>query len=77
VYHQVTIGDRGGRGGAARIGNNVLLGAGAKLIGEIVVGDRSKVGANCVVTKDMPPDTIAFGNPAQYRSGPEAGVNSV
>ena len=67
VYHEVTIGDRGGYGGAAKLGNNVLVGAGAKIIGEVQIGDNCKIGANCVVTKDMPARTVAFGNPAQYR----------
>ena len=67
VYHDVTIGDRGGSGSAARIGSHVLFGAGAKIIGEVTIGSNCKIGANAVVTKDMPPGTLAFGNPAQYR----------
>ena len=67
VYHDVTIGDSGGFGRAEKIGANVLLGAGAKIIGAITIGSNCKIGANAVVTKDMPPDTVAFGNPAQYR----------
>lgn len=69
VYHQVTIGDRGGQGGAAKIGNYVLIGAGAKIIGELKIGDYCKIGANAVITKDMPNGTVAFGNPAQYGKG--------
>jgi serine O-acetyltransferase len=67
VYHEVTIGDRGGYGNAARIGNNVLLGAGSKIIGEITIEDDCVVGANAVVTKNMPPSTTAYGNPARFR----------
>jgi len=74
VYHQVTIGDRGGYGGAAKLGNNVLIGAGAKIIGEVQIGDNCKIGANSVVTKDMPPNTIAYGNRAQYKT--KKGENS-
>ena len=40
IYHQVTIGDCGGYGGAAKIGDGVIIGAGAKIIGEIEIGDR-------------------------------------
>lgn len=69
VYHQVTIGDRGGQGGAAKIGNYVLIGAGAKIIGEIEIGDYCKIGANAVITTNMPDGTVAFGNPAQYKRG--------
>ena len=66
LYHGVTIGDRGGSGGAARIGNNVLIGAGAKIIGEITIGDNCVIGANTVVTKDMPPATVAVGSPCRF-----------
>lgn len=52
IFHQVTIGE--GRGGAPTIGDNVLIGAGAKLIGKITVGDGAKIGAGCVVTEDVP-----------------------
>lgn len=67
LYHGVTIGDRGGSGGAAKIGNDVMIGAGAKVIGEIVIGDRCIIGANAVVTKDMPPDTVAIGSPCLFK----------
>lgn len=73
LYHEVTIGDIGGHGGAARIGNNVLVGAGAKIIGEVEIGDDCAIGANAVVTKNMPPDFLAYGNPAFYRSKHESG----
>ena len=66
VYHEVTIGDRGGRGRAARIGDHVLIGAGAKIIGELTIGSNCKIGANALIEADMPPNTVAFGNPAQY-----------
>ena len=68
LYHGVTIGDRGGSGGAAQIGNNVLIGAGAKIIGEITIGDNCVIGANTVVTKDMPPATVAVGSPCRFLS---------
>lgn len=67
LYHGVTVGDRGGTGKAALIGDNVLIGAGAKIIGEISIGDNCIVGANAVVTKDMPPDTVAVGSPCQFK----------
>jgi serine O-acetyltransferase len=68
VYHGVTIGDRGGSGRSARIGNNVTIGAGAKIIGEISIGDDCIVGANAVVTKDMQPGTVALGAGCRYRN---------
>lgn len=65
VFHQVTIGERGGTGKAARIGNQVMIGAGAKIIGEISIGDDCKIGANAVVIEDLPSGSVAAGNPAQ------------
>lgn len=47
------------------IGNNVLIGAGAKIIGRITVGDYAKVGANSVVLQDVPPYALAVGVPAR------------
>lgn len=67
LYHGVTIGDRGGAGGAARIGNNVLIGAGAKIIGPIEIGDNCVVGANAVVTRSMPAGTTALGAPCRLK----------
>jgi len=69
IYQGVTIGDRGGSGGAARIGNNVIIGAGAKIIGEITIGNDCVIGANSVVTRDMPDGSVATGNPASIRLG--------
>ena len=68
MYHQVLL---GGTSLAKvkrhpTIGNNVLLGAGAKILGAITVGDNAKVGVNAVVTKDVPPDHIAVGVPAKF-----------
>jgi serine O-acetyltransferase len=53
IFHQVTIGE--GKGGAPVIGDHVLIGAGAKILGKVTVGDGAKIGANCVVTEDVPP----------------------
>ena len=49
------------------IGNNVDIGAGAKLLGRITVGDNVVIGANAVVVRDVPPDSIAVGVPAVAR----------
>lgn len=64
LYHHVTLGDRGGWGGAPRVGSDVMIGAGAKLLGRIEIGDRSVIGANAVVVTSIPPDSIAVGVPA-------------
>ena len=52
IFHQVTIGE--GQDGAPMIGDNVLIGAGAKLIGRIRVGSNVKIGAGCTVAVDIP-----------------------
>ncbi len=58
IFHQVTIGsnmlDDTKKKGAPIIGNNVYVGAGAKIIGGIKVGDNVRIGANCVVVEDVP-----------------------
>ena len=66
LYHGVTIGDRGGTGGAAQLGHNVMVGAGATIIGEIQIGDDSVVGANTVVNKDVPENSLVYGNPSVF-----------
>ncbi|MBS1799371.1 MAG: serine acetyltransferase [Acidobacteria bacterium] len=62
----VTVGlrNRGVRG-SPRVGNRVDIGAGAKLLGPIVVGDDVAIGANAVVISDVPPNSIAVGIPAR------------
>ncbi len=64
----VTIGLRHrGIRGSPQIGNRVDIGAGAKLLGPIKVGDDCAVGANAVVLCDVPPNSVAVGVPAQIR----------
>ena len=45
-------------GKAATIGNNVFIGAGTKIIGDVHIGDNVTIGQNCVITKDIPADSI-------------------
>lgn len=66
IYHQVTLGVRDA-GGPPVVGNGVFIGAGAKILGQVRVGDRSMIGANAVVVTDVPPDTTAVGVPAVLR----------
>ncbi|MBQ3084062.1 MAG: sugar O-acetyltransferase [Clostridia bacterium] len=47
------------------IGNNVWLGGGVKVLPGVTVGDNSVIGAGSVVTKDIPPDSLAYGNPCR------------
>ena len=69
VYHGVTLGGRSLNKGKRHptIGNRVTVGAGAKVLGPILVGDDSAIGANAVVTHDVPADSIATGIPAIVR----------
>ena len=53
---------------APRIGNNVDIGAGAKLLGRIVIGDNVQVGANAVVLRNVPSNSIAVGVPAVVKA---------
>lgn len=53
--------------GAPQIGNNVKLWAGAKILGNITIGDNSEVGANAVLVESLEPNTIAVGVPANRK----------
>lgn len=66
----VTLGhtNRGRRRGCPVIGNNVYVGPGAKIIGHITIGDNVAVGANCVVTKDVPDNSVIVGVPGKVIS---------
>ena len=79
IQQDVTLGkaNRGKKAGAPVIGNNVFIGAGAKIIGRIHVGDGAAVGANAVVTKDVPAGAAVAGVPARVVSeqGSEGYVN--
>ena len=61
----VTIGGNGITHGVPVIKDNVYIGAGAKILGPIVVGEGSIIGANAVVTKSIPPKSLAVGVPAR------------
>jgi len=63
IQQHVTIGER--RGGFPVIGNNVFIGAGAKILGPIRVGNNVKIGANAVVITDVPDNATAVGVPAR------------
>ncbi|MCM8770774.1 MAG: serine O-acetyltransferase [Candidatus Omnitrophica bacterium] len=67
LYQGVTLGGTGLEKGKRHptIGNNVVIGAGAKVLGNITVGDNSYIGANAVVIKDVPPNSTVVGVPAR------------
>ncbi|GAA3038238.1 serine O-acetyltransferase [Microbacterium dextranolyticum] len=70
LYHGVTLGGRTREGGKRHptLGDGVAVGAGAKILGPITIGAGSAVGANAVVTRDAPEDSIMVGVPAKVRS---------
>jgi serine O-acetyltransferase len=70
IYHGVTLGGRSLNQGKRHptIGDRVTIGAGAKVLGPINVGADTAVGANAVVTRDIPRDSIATGIPAVIRA---------
>jgi serine O-acetyltransferase len=66
IRNGVTIGlRRTGVRGSPKIGNRVDVGAGAKILGSITIGDDTAIGANAVVLDDVPPNSIAIGIPAR------------
>ena len=64
VNQQVTIGYTS-KADCPRLGNNVSVKAGAKVLGAVQVGDNAVVGANAVVVKDVPPNCVVVGVPAR------------
>jgi serine O-acetyltransferase len=70
IYQNVTLGGTNPTSGEAgnrhpRIGNHVIIGSGAQVLGPIMVGDRARIGANAVVTKDVPEGATMVGIPAR------------
>jgi len=67
IYQEVTLGGTGLEKGKRHptIGNNVVIGAGAKVLGNITVGDNSYIGSNAVVIKDVPPNSTVVGVPGR------------
>ncbi|MBQ8347929.1 MAG: serine O-acetyltransferase [Alphaproteobacteria bacterium] len=67
LYHGVTLGGTSASQGKRHptLGNRVIVGAGAKLLGPIVIGDDARIGSNAVVLKDVPDSATAVGVPAQ------------
>lgn len=57
IMHEVTIGSSGTYD-APKIGNGVFIAAGAKVVGDITIGDNCSIGANAVVVKDIPPNSL-------------------
>jgi serine O-acetyltransferase len=69
VLQQVTIGT-GPRPGVPQLGGHVDVGAGAKILGGVTIGEHAVIGANAVVISDVPPHAVAVGIPAVIKRHP-------
>ena len=67
LFHGVTLGGTGKERGKRHptLGNGVMVGSGAKVLGNVTIGDNAKIGANAVVLWDVPANTTAVGMPAR------------
>lgn len=67
IYHQVTLGGSGKEKGKRHptIGDNVVIGNGARILGSFTVGANSKIGAGAVVLREVPPNSTVVGNPGR------------
>ncbi len=67
IYQQVTLGGTGKESGKRHptLGNNVIVGAGAKVLGSIVIGDHVRIGAGSVVVEDVPERSTVVGIPGR------------
>ncbi|MBF0162350.1 MAG: serine O-acetyltransferase [Magnetococcales bacterium] len=67
IYHGVTLGGTSWNKGKRHptLGDNVIVGAGAKILGPITIGSGARVGSNAVVVKDVPPDSTVVGVPGR------------
>ncbi|NIT24471.1 MAG: serine O-acetyltransferase, partial [Candidatus Aminicenantes bacterium] len=72
LFQGVTLGGTGKEKGKRHptLGNRVVVGAGAKVLGGISVGDNVKIGANSVVLRSVPPDSTVVGIPGRIIRGP-------
>lgn len=81
LYHGVTLGGTSWNRGKRHptLGNNVVVGAGAKILGPIIIGDGAQIGSNAVVVKAVPPGATAVGIPARIiekESGEKSGFSA-
>ncbi len=81
LFHGVTLGGTGRDTGKRHptVGDRVIIGAGAKVLGAVKIGDDSRIGANSVVVKEVPASAVVVGVPGQIisRAGPAKGDDSL
>ncbi|HLR56081.1 MAG TPA: serine O-acetyltransferase [Actinomycetales bacterium] len=72
LYHGVTLGGRSMSRGKRHptVGNGVVLGTGARILGPVTIGDGAQIGANAVVVKDVPAQAVVVGVPGRVRERP-------
>lgn len=77
LYHGVTLGGTSWNKGKRHptLGKGVVVGAGAKILGPIMVGDGARIGSNAVVVKEVPPGATAIGIPARIVDARETAQN--
>lgn len=70
ISHGVTLGEscRGGNKGYPVLGDNIYIGPGAKIVGAVKIGNNVAIGANCVVTKNIPDNSVVVGVPGKVIS---------
>ena len=73
LFHGSTLGGKSMKRGKRHptLGDGVVVGAGAKILGPVWIGDGARIGANAVVVKDVPAGAVAVGVPAVVRSAPQ------
>lgn len=79
LYHGVTLGGKGDAPGGKRhpdIGDNVMIGSGAQVLGNIQVGNGARVGANSVVTRNVPAGVTVMGIPARVICAAKTGFSA-
>lgn len=79
IYHGVTLGGTGKDTGKRHptVGDNVLIGAGSKILGPIKIGSNSKIGANSVVLKEVPENSTVVGIPGKVVNKPQEKVTFI
>ena len=78
IYHGVTLGGTSWKQGKRHptLENKVVVGAGAKILGPIIIGSGAKIGSNAVVVKDIPKNVVAVGIPARIVQDAENKTNA-
>jgi serine O-acetyltransferase len=79
LFHGATLGGKALHHGKRHptVGNGVVVGAGAKVLGPVWIGDGAQIGANAVVITDVPAGAVAVGVPAKIRARPKSQLGEI